>query len=452
MKKKWIASLLVVGMLSSMIFGCSSTDSSSTSTDAETESEVAEATEDVEQTVIEFWYHDGNEVSNVIYEEIIANFEAEYPQYTVNYVGLPSDSYLTKYNTAIATGTVPDVISVRDTDVTSFINQGALMVMDDVLAEFDEGEYISEAVLEAMRKCSVDGLIYSLPTYITSDIAWVNTAAFEEAGIEAPETIDEFLAYCEEFANESEGTYFYSLRGGAGSAENLFDFLFTYAGQSDFFDADGVCVLDQDIFAEAFDAYASIYWNGWTSKDSVTNAYQQMVAEFGSGVSMYISHNSSSLSEHQTNLGEGNFINIYAPANSDGTIVTKDLSFMGFGIPTDAENTEGAIEFVKYLASHEAASLVGEEEGRIPVNSLVYEDEWFVENEYMQVYVEYMADENVEFITHPVWLSGWSEFKTNYQEPDLQAVLLQEKTSEEVLATWAEYLTTINLEYLSSLE
>lgn len=403
-----------------------------------------------EKQTIEFWYHDGNPTSNPIFEELIKRFEEKYPQYEVEYVGLPSDSYLQKYNTAVATNTVPDVISIRDMDMSSFINQEALMCVDDVYEAFEEKDHLSEAAIEAVRSTALDGKLYCMPQYITSDISWCNTQMLEEKGIEVPKTLDEFMKYCEEYADPENGTYFYSLRGGAGSMENMFDFIFTYADQNSLFDEEGNCVLSEPVFAEALDLYASIYWNGWTSKDSVTNGFKEMVAEFGSKTSMYISHNSSSLAEHKKNLGEGNFANVIAPANSNGNVVTKDLSFIGYAIMDGAKNKEGATAFINYLVSCEAASYLCEQEGRVPINDLIYEEEWYKNDTYNKVYQEMLQADNVKFLPHAIWLTQWNEFRSKYQEPGFQAVLMKERTSEEVLKEWADYLTAAQKEYLEA--
>lgn len=403
-----------------------------------------------EQETIEFWYHDGNPTSNPIFEEVIKRFEEKYPQYKVKYVGLPSDSYLQKYNVAVATNSVPDVVSIRDMDISAFVNQDALLSLEDTYNEFEEKDKLDTAVLDAVRECVVDNQLYCLPQFITTDISWCNTKLMDEAGIEVPETLDDFMAVCEQYADSENGKYFYSLRGGAGSMENMFDFIFTYADQDKVFDEEGNCVLSDPAFSEALDLYASIYWNNWTSKDSVTNSFKEMVAEFGSGTSMYISHNSSSLAEHVKNLGEGNFKNVIAPANKNGNVVTKNISFTGYTVMKNAKNQEGAREFVKYLVSAEAASYHCEMEGRVPVNSLIYEEDWYKKDEYNKVYQEMMNADNVKFLTHPVWLTQWNEFRSKYQEPGFQAVLLKDRTSEEVLKEWADYLTKAQKEYLAA--
>lgn len=443
--------LLLAGVMgATMLGGCGSNDAGSPGSGTNTSGSEGQEASAGEKQTIEFWYHDGNPTSNPIFEELIKRFEDKYPQYEVKYVGLPSDSYLQKYNTAVATNTVPDVVSIRDMDVSSFVNQDALMCLDEVYDSFSEKENLNQAVIDATRMCSIDQKLYCMPQYITADISWCNTQRMEEEGIPVPATLEEFLKDCEEYADPEGGKYFYSLRGGAGSMENLFDFIFTYADQDNLFDEEGNCVLSQPVFAEALDLYAGIYWNGWTSKDSVTNGFKEMVAEFGSKTSMYISHNSSSLAEHKKNLGEGNFANVIAPANAQGNVVTKNLSFTGYSVMENAKNKEGAVAFIEYLVSCEGASYLCEQEGRVPINNLIYEEEWYKNDSYNNVYQELMEADNVKFLTHPVWLPQWNEFRSKYQEPGFQAVLLKEKTSEQVLQEWADYLSAAQKEYLEA--
>lgn len=403
------------------------------------------------KTNIVFWYHDGNPTSNPIFEELVRRFEEAYPQYAVEYVPLPNDSYLQKYNTAVATNTMPDVISFRDADASAFINQGALLKIDDAFDAWEERDLITPACVDVVRSVAPDGGIYGIPVYITMDISWYNGKLLDEAGITPPQTISEFLALCEQHAKPDEGTYFYSLRGGAGSLENMLNFIMTYAGDSRIFDDEGNCLLNSDKCVEGLETYASIYWNNWTSKDSVTNSFKEMVAEFGAGTSMYINHNSSSLPNHKTNLGEGNFLNLASPANDEtGIVCTKDLSFMGFAVMSGAANPEGAVEFVKFMGSADAESYLCQMEGRIPVNTGVYDDEWYLEDAYINVYGEIMASDKTRYITHPIWLPTWNEFRSRVQEPALQAVLLKEKTAREALDEMAAYLTKAQQEYLAS--
>ena len=405
-----------------------------------------------EVTTIEFWYHDGNDVSNAYWAEIISRFEAAYPQYKVNYTGLPADSYATKYTTAVATGTAPDVLDVRDVDITTMIGLGAMTELTDIIAGFEESEYYNRAGMDVFRSFANDGGLYCLPLYATVNICWADTALMEENGVEIPTTQAEMLEDCEKYADPDNNKYFFSLRGGSGCTENIFDWIFTYAGVDHLFEEDGTCVLSDPIFAEALDKYASIYWNGWTSPDSLTNGFTEMVAEFGSGTAMFIMHNSSSLGQHMANLGEGNFLNVKPLANADGKIVTKGLSGVGLAIINTTEKEEAAEAFIEFAASAESDEYICKSEGRIPLNELVYESEWFAGDPYNAVYSDMTTDENISWLTFPMWLSEYGDFQSTYVFPGWQSVLLKERTSEEVLNEWAEFLTTAQQNYLASLE
>lgn len=402
-------------------------------------------------TTIDFWYHDGNEVSNAYWNEIIANFEAANPQYKVNYTPLPADSYMTKYITAVATGTAPDVLDLRDTDMATMIGLGCLEDLTDIIPTFAEGDAYAKAGLDVAKSHAYDGRLYVLPMYWTSNICWANKAMLEEKGIEIPATIADLLADCEAYADPANNAYFFSLRGGSGSTENLFDFIFSYAGIDKLFEEDGTCTLSDPKFAEAFDAYASIYWNGWTSSDSLTNGFTEMVAEFGSGTSMFIMHNSSSYGQHVANLGEGNFVNVCPLAGEDGIVVTKALSYCGLSVIDSSEKKEAANAFVEFATNAQSEEIICSKEGRTPSNTNVYASEWYTSDPINAVYTDMLANENIHYLTYPFWLTSWSDFTKNYVFPGLQAVLLKDRTSEDVLTEWAEVLTEAQQEYLATI-
>lgn len=462
MKTKNVCAILMAASMAIAMIGCGSGETQTSKAESEN-AEVSSSTVDEESssseeaasgdtTTIEFWYHDGNDVSNAYWAEIISKFEDAYPQYKVNYTGLPSDSYSTKYTTSVATGTAPDVLSVRDTDMATMIGLGCMTELTDIIAGFEEAEYYNEAGLEVTRSFAGDGGLYCLPLYATVNICWANTALMEEKGIAIPSTQSEMLADCEQYADPANNKYFFTLRGGSGSTENIFDWIFTYAGVDHLFEEDGTCVLSDPVFAEALDKYASIYWNGWTSSDSLTNDFTAMVAEFGSETAMFMMHNSSSYAQHLENLGEGNFMNVKPLSDDNGKIVTKGLSCVGLAMINTTEKQEAAEAFMEFVASEENDEYICSSEGRIPLNELVYESSWFKDDPYNAVYSDMTTDENISWLTYPFWLSEFSDFQSSYVVPGWQSVLLKERTSEDVLQEWADFLTTAQQNYLAATE
>ncbi len=403
-----------------------------------------------EPVTITYWHHDASENIVTPLKKIVADFEAENPNIKIEFLALPADNFYQKYVTAVATNTAPDIFGVRDTELLALVNQGALLPLDNYVAQWEEKDKIPASIWDSVASYTDDGKTYMFPSYMNACIMWYNTQKMGELGIEIPANLDEFLADCETYADPANNSYFYSLRGGVGSYDNLFIFMMSYAGGTGFFDETGNCVLDQDIFAEAMDQYAGIYKNGLVSRDSVTNGYKEMVSEFGSGISMSMSHNSTSATNHRDNLGEGNFTNAIHPAGKNGKTAIPVPSIIGAGVSAQSKHPDEAAKFVEYLAAHQAASYFCEQAGKTPVNDLAYQDVWCQADPYMEKYSELMNSQDVVLYNNPIWLPEWSSFTGQDVVTDFQAVLMGEKESKEVLAQWAEKLTGYQQEYLKN--
>ncbi|MFR3730694.1 ABC transporter substrate-binding protein [Lacrimispora sp.] len=404
--------------------------------------------QDKEPVTINFWHRDGNTTSNPMFEVIIKDFEEKYPWITVEYTGLAADSYMTKYNTAIVTGETPDVCTISNKDVYTLAAQDALLELDGAFDQWEEKERMLPQIIESARFLAGDGKLYMLGYGMTQETSWYNKTWHEEQGIEPAETIDELVEYCKRYADKENGEYYFTLRGGSGSAENLFMFIMSYAGVTKFFNEDGTSTLSDSKIAEGLDVYANLYKEGLVSVDAISNGYKEMVAEFGSGTAKYMMHNSSSVAENEKNLGEGNVMAVKPLAGKDGIAVCKAPSFMGSAVFKNTGHPEEAVLFAQYLASAEGAGYADVTEGRVPVNTGVYEQEWYDQNPYYKVYAQF-ADQGVQFAEFPVWLDGYNEYAKTNITADFQAVLHGDKDSKAVCEGWAKDLTEMQKEYLS---
>lgn len=403
-----------------------------------------------ERVKIVYWHFDGNPTSTPIYQELAKRFMKQNPDIEVEYVGFPASSYYQKYNIAIATNSTPDAAGLKENECSGLLIQNVFEPLDRQFNAWKEKGNIDKSILRVERSESPDGKLYFLPFFKTQETVWYNKKLFAQNGIEPPKTINEFMKLCEKYADPKNGKYFFSLRGGSGSIDNLWTFIFSYAGTDKVFDASGNCKMNGAKFVKGLELYASIYWNGWTSRDSITNSFKEMVMEFGSGTSMYIYHNSSSEPEHIKNLGASNVMNTFHPAGPAGISVAKAPTFSGPAIFKASKHKDAAWKFISYLASAEGASYLCEKEGRLPVNSGVYSDEWYEKDPFLKMYRDIAKNSKMKFAIEPVWLPQWLEFRSKVQEPDFQAVLLKKKTPKEALDRWASLLTQYQKEYLAS--
>jgi multiple sugar transport system substrate-binding protein len=403
-----------------------------------------------EKVKISYWHFDGNPTSTPIYQELVKRFMAKNPQIEVEYVGFPSSSYYQKYNIAIATNSMPDAAGIKEMESSGLLSQGVFEPLDKRFKTWKERGNIDKEILKTERSETPDGKLYILPFFMTAKTVWYNKTLLAQNGIKPPQTIDQFMKLCEKHADPKNGKYFFSMRGGNNSVSNLFDFIFSYAGVTKFFDAVGNCRINTPKCVKGLEAYASIYWNGWVSKNSITNDFKEMVGEFGSGSSMYIDHDSSSEPQHIKNLGAENVMNALYPAGPAGITSIKAPTYCGPSILKTSKHKDAAWKFISYLASAEAESYLCEKEGRLPVNSGVYKYEWYQKDPFLKYYNNTAKNRKVKFWVEPVWLPQWHEFCSKVQGPDFQAVLLKKKSAKEVLDRWSELLTQYQKEYLEA--
>lgn len=463
--KKLLAATLTAAILAAGTAGCSSKPQETVPASAQApaageetkkqEETGAPAKASGEKEIVEFWYHAADEKTNEIYEGLFEEFNNSQDLYEARYTGFANKDFPDKFAMAIATDTMPNVVSLGFSNVMTYVAQDALVDVNSYFENWEDKDKIVPSMVSTLKDLA-GGPLYGIPYNYNQDISWYNTKFFEENNIEVPKTQKEFLALCEKYANPDAGTYFFSLRG-AKPYDNLLGWIFTWADGGgyggSYFDENGTYIINKPEFVEALDAYAGIYKNGWVSGDCVNNNFNEMVAEFGSQTAMYIMHNSSSKSSHLNNLGDGNFGVSRALANDEGRYYTSAIQPQLYAV-TNTKGADGdytaAFELIKFLSSAEVIEEIGQKTGRIPVNKDNYDDPWFVEDKYMPLYQEIITDENFVQIQNPYWLTTYFNFINTDMTADFQAVLLGEMTSQEALDKWADFLTQEQAAYESS--
>lgn len=128
------------------------------------------------------------------WEDVKEGFEAENPEYEIEWITAPYADIMTTSVTRIGSNEPVDLIFGEIDWVPTAQDYGMSMPVEDIFDE-DFLEDFYPSVLDAFK---VDGDIYGLPLYITPYVLYYNSEIFEEAGLEAPPTTyDEMLEYCE---------------------------------------------------------------------------------------------------------------------------------------------------------------------------------------------------------------------------------------------------------------
>jgi multiple sugar transport system substrate-binding protein len=150
---------------------------------------------------IKFWSHD-YPPRETIDREIIAQFEADNPNITVEYTIGPGDDfqYVPQLLTALASGEGPDLFNVLTFLVPDLIPSGAVVPVDAEAVGFESQEAIIDSYLPGVLDTMIgeDGQLYAMPTELGNYALFINADLFEAAGLDpvadAPKTWEDILA------------------------------------------------------------------------------------------------------------------------------------------------------------------------------------------------------------------------------------------------------------------
>lgn len=152
----------------------------------------------------------------------------------LNVIASPTnpDDMVAKMTTILSSGDQSvDLMHVNDELITAFSRAGYLAPLEeDVMTEGVVSNFAEQYMKDIP---SYEGSIYSVPSYLEVLAFWVNNELLQQAGMEAPKTKEEFMAYAK--AVTSGDTYGY---GGAWEKSYVFNEIGTFINLfgGDYFD------------------------------------------------------------------------------------------------------------------------------------------------------------------------------------------------------------------------
>ncbi|HYY75482.1 MAG TPA: extracellular solute-binding protein [Gaiellaceae bacterium] len=165
------------------------------------------------------------------FQAVLDGFTEANPDVTVNYTSA-GDQLPTQLATAVEGGNPPDLAVLPQPGLMAdFAEQGALVPLDFAASEIEEN--LGESAIEIG---TVDDTLYGfLFKAANKSTVWYNVAAFEDAGVEPPETWDDFLAAAETL--EASGVPAYSIGGADGwTLTDLFENIYLRSAGPDMYD------------------------------------------------------------------------------------------------------------------------------------------------------------------------------------------------------------------------
>ncbi len=224
MKKKLIAGLLATAMVATMLTGCGSSSSGSTSTEstdtaesteaaADESADAAESTDAAETTtvadgedpqleksfkILSIWDQDSDngELITKIADQYIADVN---PNFSYEYEYVSSDDLRTKVATLVSSNDLPDMFAYEaGAPLVDYIEADKVANISELLKTYNCEDALDPSAVSLLKTLSGTDDIYDLPLGLNVEGFWYNKALFEEAGIENPPTTwDEFEEDCQ---------------------------------------------------------------------------------------------------------------------------------------------------------------------------------------------------------------------------------------------------------------
>lgn len=378
----------VVGLLT--LAGCGRADDAGTGGDAETTT-IDDSPATGEITI---WAM-GEEGENL--GDFAEGFTADNPDATVTVTTIPWADVMTKYQTAVAAGTVPDAIMIGSSLLPSMVAAGGLAAVPEGVVDADS---LNETAEESTV---VDGVSYAVPWYVETRVLYYRTDLAEAAGMTAPTTWDEFTDFAQGFKDAGAQ---YGVQLPMGDAEDSTQVILPYyaqAGGEVLNDAGDAYAWDHDALVQALEYYGSFFTDGLAPisgyGDSQTSSFVDgSNPAFISGPWMV-----SVLADMQdADWVEQNVTTVPIPAGSD-----NNDSYLGgghLGVFSDAKNADGAWKLIRWLSEAQTQADWFDVTSALPSVSSVLEEDAFTSNPRIAV-----LSEQLENTVAPPSVPSWDE-------------------------------------------
>src|SRR5215212_962705 len=128
-------------------------------------------------------------------EKIYAAFMEKNPNITITREAIQSQQMQDVVNTAISSGTGPDLIfyGAGPGFAGVLADAGFLLPLDDYAAQYGWNERVAAPALEAT---SLNGKLYGMPLQTDLIGMYYNKTLLDQEGLEVPETLDDLVAFC----------------------------------------------------------------------------------------------------------------------------------------------------------------------------------------------------------------------------------------------------------------
>lgn len=374
---------------------------------------------------------------------LIGEFESQNPDITVELVSPPTDQADQKIQQMLQSGSGVDVLEVRDLTVGSFSTNGWLSDMTD---EFDGWSGWEALTDNAKDVATADGKMYYVPYGFYGISLFYRTDLIEEAGFNgAPESWDDLVTQATAIQESGSNKYGYAFRGGSNAYTNAVLAISAYvADDIDVTNAyklnNGDSIFSAPEAQDAMDTYLTLFEQA-SPPSSVAWGYPEMVEGFTNGSTGFLLQDPEVIAavQQSQSITADQWTTAPMLVGPTGKAI-QPLATAGWGTAEASEHKAESAKLIQFLNSGEASIQFTQENSLVPILTGAADDPFYktgawasylTMNENPDVYITAEQPRGVS------WFTAWAD----KADTELQQVLIGQKTSEELLASWDTYWT-----------
>ncbi|MGI5191184.1 ABC transporter substrate-binding protein [Promicromonospora sp. CA-289599] len=384
-----------------------------------------------------------NPARTALVRELLDEFEAENPGVTVDLVSPPTDQADQKLQQMLQSGRGVDVLEVRDSTVGAFSNNGWLYDLSDDVTGWSGWDDLTD---NAQAVTAQDGARYFVPYGFYGLSLFYRTDLVEEAGFDRPPVSwEELLEQASAIQDPSQNTYGYAFRGGQNGFSNVVAAVEAYTiddldVENAYLMRDGSTIFAAPEAQDAVDTYFSLFEQA-APPSAVSWGYPEMVEGFTNGSTAFLLQDPEVIATvaESTTITQDQWSTAPLLTGPTGK-AAQPLATAGWGVAEAGEHKEEAVALVEFLSGEEPATRFAQENSLVPIIDGAGEDPFYSEGPWTS-YVTMTEDPDTYVnVVQPRGESWWTEWEQKADQ-DVQAVLLGDMTTSELLEAWDTFWT-----------
>jgi arabinogalactan oligomer/maltooligosaccharide transport system substrate-binding protein len=381
---------------------------------------------DVSGTVV-FWDTSDSTNEAPTFKDLIKQFEAEYPNVTVDYQNVPFSETQNKFKTAAQADNAPDVLRAEVAWTPEFASLGYLLPLTGTALD------TPDAYLPTPWSSNVyEDVVYGVPQVTDAPGLLYNKELLDKAGVQPPTTWDEVQAASEKLDVDT----LYSAPGGYFTLPYIYSF-----GGNTVDPAEQKILINDPESVAGFQQALDLIDNGAAVKPDPNDAYNQQMAMFKEGKVAMIINGPWSVPDILTGKAfKGNEDNLgvtTTPAGPDGQ-QGSPVGGHNYVISAGTQNQAASEAFVGFMNSPTSQAFVAEELGLLPTQTAAYDEPEVQANKFVQAFKPI-----VEKATPRAWIPEGGQFFTAMDEEWINMYTgkaTAQEGADAIAEAWTEFL------------